>query len=100
MDSYSKALATMPAEKTNPQARLFGHLARDTVTVNTKSYVVLRYLAVNPGVWIMHCVSGFVVGGSAVGWGLGFAWWKLGRPMGLRQAVDYQHVRSTILPWI
>ena len=67
LNAHSITLATIPADVTNPQG-LFGRLARDTVTVNTKSYVVLRYLAVNPGVWIMHCVSGLVVWGFAEGW--------------------------------
>jgi iron transport multicopper oxidase len=30
-------------------------MRRDTVTVNAKSYVVLRYQAFNPGVWLFHC---------------------------------------------
>lgn len=28
---------------------------RDTVTVNAGSYIVLRYIAANPGAWIFHC---------------------------------------------
>jgi FtsP/CotA-like multicopper oxidase with cupredoxin domain len=30
-------------------------IIRDTVTVNAGSYLVLRVIAENPGVWIMHC---------------------------------------------
>lgn len=30
-------------------------MRRDTVTVNAKSYVVLRYQAYNAGVWLFHC---------------------------------------------
>lgn len=30
-------------------------LIRDTVTVNSGSYLVLRVIAENPGVWIIHC---------------------------------------------
>jgi len=30
-------------------------VARDTVTVKANSYLVLRYIANNPGAWIMHC---------------------------------------------
>lgn len=30
-------------------------LARDTVTVNANSYLVLRLIADNSGAWIMHC---------------------------------------------
>jgi FtsP/CotA-like multicopper oxidase with cupredoxin domain len=37
------------------QVPLVATLARDTVTVNAESYVVLRVIADNPGVWIMHC---------------------------------------------
>lgn len=32
-----------------------GTLARDTVTVALKSYLVLRFVATNPGAWIFHC---------------------------------------------
>jgi len=28
---------------------------RDTVTVNPKSYVVLRFVVDNPGAWLLHC---------------------------------------------
>ena len=28
---------------------------RDTVTINLKSYAVLRFVADNPGAWIFHC---------------------------------------------
>jgi iron transport multicopper oxidase len=30
-------------------------MRRDTVAVNPGSYVVLRFLAENPGVWLFHC---------------------------------------------
>jgi iron transport multicopper oxidase len=30
-------------------------MQRDTVTVNPKSYVVIRFKADNPGVWLFHC---------------------------------------------
>lgn len=37
------------------QQPLVPRLARDTVTVNLKSYLVLRMVANNPGAWILHC---------------------------------------------
>ena len=30
-------------------------LIRDTATVNANSYLVLRFAASNPGVWLFHC---------------------------------------------
>jgi FtsP/CotA-like multicopper oxidase with cupredoxin domain len=30
-------------------------VARDTVTVNANSYLVIRFFVANPGVWIFHC---------------------------------------------
>jgi iron transport multicopper oxidase len=30
-------------------------ILRDTVTVNSNSYVVMRFVASNPGAWIFHC---------------------------------------------
>lgn len=29
--------------------------ARDTAVVNADSHIVLRYIADNPGAWIVHC---------------------------------------------
>ena len=30
-------------------------IIRDTVEVQANSHIVLRFVANNPGVWIMHC---------------------------------------------
>ncbi len=30
-------------------------MRRDTISVNAKSYAVIRYQAENPGVWLFHC---------------------------------------------
>lgn len=38
-----------------PEIPLAATLTRDTVTVNANSHVVLRYMADNPGTWLMHC---------------------------------------------
>lgn len=38
-----------------PGKPLTSRYARDTATVNGNSYLVLRYVADNPGVWIVHC---------------------------------------------
>lgn len=35
-------------------------LLRDTATVNLKSYIVLRFVAANPGTWMFHCATSLI----------------------------------------
>eukprot|EP00775_Hariotina_reticulata_P010675 gene10675-10834_t len=37
------------------EAKLAATIARDTATVNINSYLVVRFVAANPGTWIFHC---------------------------------------------
>lgn len=39
----------------NSDGFLGNPMQRDTITVNANSYVVLRFKADNPGVWLFHC---------------------------------------------
>lgn len=39
----------------NSSIPLKPHAIRDTITVEANSYLVLRFVANNPGVWMMHC---------------------------------------------
>jgi FtsP/CotA-like multicopper oxidase with cupredoxin domain len=37
------------------QTKLAATIARDTATVNIKSWLAVRFVAANPGTWILHC---------------------------------------------
>lgn len=57
-----------------PHLNLVDPLRKDTVSVPRRGYVVLRFLADNPGIWMFHChvlfhmasgmTMGFLVGGD------------------------------------
>lgn len=47
-------------------------ILRDTATVNAGSYLVVRFLANNPGTWIMHCTSRSVDSDGDVARGAGW----------------------------
>jgi hypothetical protein len=56
-------------------------MRRDTVTVPAQSHVVIRFMADNPGVWILHChISWHQEGGMAAT--------LLERPDDLKKLVD------------
>jgi FtsP/CotA-like multicopper oxidase with cupredoxin domain len=44
-----------PFKNPKPQYNLVNPLRKDTVSVPRRGYVVIRFKADNPGIWMMHC---------------------------------------------